>query len=263
MRLTFRDKQRLQRLTGLPVLRHLIQVHDPEMNTDQDYWKNAGWASRTHPLEISLLGRRVLSLSYQVAVEDVYLNRNHAQFLGWLEELIATATVPPLDADSRVLEAGCNVGGLLRELQRRHGCEVYGLDIAEDAIRFARERVFAGNPRATFLVQDVLEPGFFARFETGFFSHAFCLSHLVHVPNTDAKSVYIEELKRIARVVVLYERMATPERPARPGRHYRDYERDHGFTLFRSYDKPAVKPRQPRKPVGLYYHVSGDPRRHA
>lgn len=256
MPLSLRSKQRLQQIAGLPLLRRLVRVSDRAVATDQDYWRNAAWASDAHPLDVSVLGRHLFSLSYRAAVEDGYLNRDHAHFLGWLDDLVAEGKVPPLGPDSRVLEPGCNVGGLLRELWQRHGCEVYGLDISEPAIRLARERVFPANPRATFFVQDVLETGFFARFEDGFFSHAFCLSHLVHVPNVEAKRVYVEELKRVARAVVLYERMATPERPARPGRHYRDYEREHGFTLFRSVDKPNQNPDKPRKPIGMYYHVA-------
>ncbi|MEW5911550.1 MAG: class I SAM-dependent methyltransferase [Thermodesulfobacteriota bacterium] len=179
----------------------------------------------------------MLRLYYSTSLEDVYAQRGNPLLERGLAEMLKKQLVPPLNRDSRVLESGCNVGGFLSYLAQRYGCEIHGLDISAEAIEYARNTMFADYPRATFYCQDVLEHQFFDRFPTNHFSHTFCISHLVHIPNGSAKRAYINQLKRISRCVIFFERMPREDKPAADTRYTEDYAAEYGFTLYHKYPK--------------------------
>lgn len=51
-----------------------------------------------------------------------------------------------IDGSSHVLDVGCGCGNLLIELAKRHGCGGAGLDLSEERIKFAREKLAAEGP---------------------------------------------------------------------------------------------------------------------
>jgi ubiquinone/menaquinone biosynthesis C-methylase UbiE len=154
--------------------------------------------------------------------------------------------IPAVRKESRVFEPGCNVGAILKQMHERYGCQVFGLDISEESITFARE-IFKSVPGAAFTAGDVLSTEFFGRLPDDYFTLSYSVSHLIHVPNGEAKDRYVSELKRISRCVVLNERIRGSKEPASPGKNFQDYEKEYGFRLFRQIRK------RNKYPAGVFY----------
>jgi SAM-dependent methyltransferase len=95
----------------------------------------------------------------------------------------------PYCAGKRVLDAACGVGygtSLLSEQAR----EVVGLDLSEDAIRYARERY--GAPNVEFRVADLLDP----QLDSDAFDVVVSFETIEHVPDRDS---YLTHLSRALR----------------------------------------------------------------
>ena len=181
---------------------------------------------------------RLWSYRYKTSLGAIYLERANQAFLTALQDMIDSGCIDPITPHDRVFESGCNVGAVLRQIRDRYGCAVSGLDISENAIKFMRESVFSPDEGAECFTGDVRNTAFFERFVDNTFSHTFCVAHLVHVPNGPDKTRTIEELKRISRNVVLFERIHSASDASINRLHYTDYVRDHGFTEFRVLTKP-------------------------
>ncbi|HLJ98683.1 MAG TPA: methyltransferase domain-containing protein [Streptosporangiaceae bacterium] len=57
-----------------------------------------------------------------------------------------------IDAASRVLDAGCGCGNFATYLAERFGCQVEGLDLSEERVSFATQRLASGHARVAGLV---------------------------------------------------------------------------------------------------------------
>lgn len=248
MQVSHKLKNKLLRLNAVGLLSKVLYFKEDKPLPDPKFWQETTYQGGQGRLILHLLGLPLLRLYYSTSLEDVYAKRRNPHLERGLAEMIAKRLIPPLDGRSRVLESGCNAGGFLRYLADCYGCEIHGLDISDMAIAYARDTMFAGDPRATFYCQDVLEHQFFNRFPADYFSHTFCLSHLVHVPNGPAKRAYIQQLKRISRCVIFFERMPREDKPEKETRHTEDYAAEYGFTLYRKYPKI-----HPGKWMGLFY----------
>lgn len=59
------------------------------------------------------------------------------------------AIIQQLSADSKVLDIGCGSGSFLHALRQKTGCQIFGLDLSDNAVRAARRnygiRVFCGT----------------------------------------------------------------------------------------------------------------------
>jgi len=62
-----------------------------------------------------------------------------------LDKLALIAAKLRLGPDMRVLDIGCGWGGLALYLNRHYGCEVLGVSLAPDQVKFARERAEAAG----------------------------------------------------------------------------------------------------------------------
>lgn len=57
-----------------------------------------------------------------------------------------------IDASSRVLDAGCGCGNFATYLAERFGCRVEGLDLSEERVAFATQRLTSGHAQVADLV---------------------------------------------------------------------------------------------------------------
>src|SRR3989339_249765 len=145
--------------------------------------------------------------------------------------------VLPLLPIAGIFEPGCNVGTILFQLHKMHKCEVYGMDINQDAISYAESELFSQISQSKFYVGDVLDYSFFKQFKDNFFSHTFVSSHLCHVTNCNEKEKYIKELQRISQSVIILEKIHSKNEDI--VRNLEDYEQKYGFKCFRIHRKPT------------------------
>jgi ubiquinone/menaquinone biosynthesis C-methylase UbiE len=82
-------------------------------------------------------------------------------------QILALALACGIGPDSRVLDLCCGIGGPALHLVRHLGCQLVGVDVAEDAIAIARAEAGAqGLARCTdFLVADSASPPLSERFD--------------------------------------------------------------------------------------------------
>jgi hypothetical protein len=145
----------------------------------------------------------------------------------------------------------------LHQLQNKYNCQVVGVDRDAKAIGVARNEAFKNVPDADFYVEDVLNTNLFETYPDNYFSHCFCISHLVHLQIGKKKDDLIASLKRISRNVVVYERVATKDDIAtKKNRSFQDYEKEYNFHLLRHLTKQAAKK---EKRIGVFYWTTEDP----
>jgi hypothetical protein len=180
--------------------------------TGVEWWKDDLYTRVPRWYEIVWRGRTLARLPYRESIVGNYF-KPADDVVRLVQELIAAGLVR-LDAESRIFEPGCNVGRNLWWLRRAFGCEVVGMDVSARAIETAVTKLWKGVDRARFVVGDVLAPDALAGFPTGHFDLALTRWHLIHVPAGPCKIAYVQELKRIARTLLVLE----PVRPEAVGR---------------------------------------------
>lgn len=236
-------------MNKIPLISRFLKVTAVfALEKNKEFWEAEG-PIRNNRLEFVLFGKKIYCINFMINVGDIYLYRDNSDFFKNIDEMIERGIIAPIKKDDRVFEPGCNVGGILRQIQLRYKCEVYGLDISANAIEIAKESIFNNNSRAHLCVGDVLSYDF-AQFEDNYFSHVFCVSHLAHIRKGTDKDHYLEELKRIAQNVVLLEKITT-NIPENKKIFYEDYSIRYGFALYKKWKKH--KNSNPNY-VGLYYY---------
>lgn len=140
-----------------------------------------------------------------------------------------------LDSSSHVLDVGCGCGNFLMGIARRTGCRGVGLDLSEERIKFAREKL-AG------------EPGLDLRFDHGSatelpypdgeFSHAVSQDALFLVPDKPRSHAEIFRVLRPGGVLAFSDFLQPkPEVSARARRHVYDRVRWNGGFSFLGYQQ--------------------------
>ena len=170
---------------------------------------------------------------------DIYLDRKYKSFHKDIKALVEIGYIPPITADSKIFEPGCNVGKMLFQMHNIYNCSIYGMDISQDAISYAETELFSKVIKSKFYVGDVLNYTFFEQFKDNYFSHTLVSSHLVHVKNCAEKENYIRELHRISQSVIILEKVFSKNEDIK--RNFEDYEKKYGFRCFRIRRKPANK----------------------
>ena len=122
-----------------------------------------------------------------------------------IRELTTAGIVPALDARSRVLEGGCNLGRNLWAIRQAFQSDVTGMDISPTAIKTAREKIWAKLDRVTLVEDNVLTSKWFDGVPDRHFDLAFTRWHLIHIPRGPEKSKYLENLKRISKTFIILE----------------------------------------------------------
>jgi ubiquinone/menaquinone biosynthesis C-methylase UbiE len=95
-------------------------------------------------------------------------------------------------ARRRALEIGCGPGRLMLPLSR-HFDEIYGVDISDEMIRIARERL-QSVPKAHLLVNN---GGDLAPFENDYFSFVYSYIVFQHIPSKEIVFNYLREIQRV------------------------------------------------------------------
>ncbi len=139
-----------------------------------------------------------------------FRSAQHRVILNDIQKLISNGSISNIDENSRILEVGCNTGGLITKILKRYPAEFYGIDIDAKSILFA-QKAFR-RPQTQFFKRDVLTKDLFKEYPDNFFTHVFSFSHLVHIPWGEPRKEYLEELQRIGQNMVLKERIHPPRR---------------------------------------------------
>jgi SAM-dependent methyltransferase len=119
--------------------------------------------------------------------------RSAAEVVGDLEgELHRLVQLGAAGVPRRALEIGCGPGRLMLPLSR-HFDEIYGVDISDEMIRLARERL-EPVPNAHVLVNS---GGDLASFEDNYFSFVYSYIVFQHIPSREIVLNYLREIQRV------------------------------------------------------------------
>jgi ubiquinone/menaquinone biosynthesis C-methylase UbiE len=94
----------------------------------------------------------------------------------------------------RALEIGCGPGRLMKPLSRHFG-EIHGVDVSDEMIRLARERL-ADTPHAHFHATDGASLGQFADES---FEFVYSYAVFQHIPSRDVVLEYMREIRRVLK----------------------------------------------------------------
>jgi SAM-dependent methyltransferase len=105
------------------------------------------------------------------------------------------ARLPPGDPSSRrALEVGCGPGRLMIPLSR-HFAEIHGVDVSDEMIRIAEERL-SGAPNARVHVNNGAD---LAMFEDGYFDFVYSCVVFQHIPSRQIVLNYLCEIHRVLK----------------------------------------------------------------
>ena len=120
--------------------------------------------------------------------------------------------VPAVQRNSwKALEIGCGPGRLMRPMSR-HFAEIHGVDVSDEMIARARERL-GDMPNAHLHVSDGAS---LAEFPEGSFDFAYSYAVFQHVPGRDIIAAYMREIHRVLKIGGL-ARLQFNGMPARSG----------------------------------------------
>ena len=94
----------------------------------------------------------------------------------------------------RALEIGCGPGRLMKPLSRHFG-EIHGVDVSDEMIRLARERLSAYSPRARSRHQRRQPP----QFADESFDFVYSYAVFQHIPSRDVVLEYMREIWRVLK----------------------------------------------------------------
>ncbi len=94
----------------------------------------------------------------------------------------------------RALEIGCGPGRLMKPLSRHFG-EIHGVDVSDEMIRLARERL-ADIPHAHFHATDGAS---LAQFADDSFEFVYSYAVFQHIPSRDVVLEYMREIRRVLK----------------------------------------------------------------
>src|ERR1044072_9470234 len=92
------------------------------------------------------------------------------------------------------LEIGCGPGRLMRPLARHFG-EIHGVDVSDEMIRLAQERVRGASPIRLHVTN---VPGF-SLFSPVYFDLVYSYAVFQHVPSREVVLIYFAEVRRVLK----------------------------------------------------------------
>lgn len=107
-----------------------------------------------------------------------------------------------LDANSEILELGCNLARNLIEAQCRYSCHVTGYDINKESIEKNKNR-FKEN--GNFYVADLRDVLILQQYSDRHFDLGVTMGFLMHIPQSKNKDLLISEILRICKKVCIFE----------------------------------------------------------
>ena len=169
-----------------------------------EWWEKAKYADVERPRALEWLGLKVQIPAYRRNIKDLYLQPEH-DLENVIIQMQESGVIPALSPNSRLFEPGCNVGRNLLYLRKKYGCEVVGMDISQEAIDIAVNDVWNGCDRASFMVDNVVTSSYYESIEDDWFDLCITRWLLVHIPKSEQKARFIEQLKRISKTLVILE----------------------------------------------------------
>ena len=184
-------------------------VFTNELDADQankaaSWWKEDYYTQVQRYKRIKWLGVPLLKLPYQETVDGNYWKPDN-DIVELITEMQNAGLISEISQHSKIFEPGCNVGRNLYALQQAFGCTVVGLDISEQAINLAREKYWQGNENCEFYIDNALTSDFFADIEDKAFDLVITRWHLIHIPRSQLKQAYVQNLKRVGKVLLIIE----------------------------------------------------------
>jgi ubiquinone/menaquinone biosynthesis C-methylase UbiE len=128
-------------------------------------------------------------LLYKLLLIDRHITRQREEINRTNQQILAEQL-----KGRKVLEVGCGRGSFLASLQRKHGCQCYGVDISSEMIEHAK----AHNPGPTYSVIDSAKLPFDDN-QFDFVIFTYVLHHVDDLAKT------ISEAKRVGKHVIIYE----------------------------------------------------------
>src|SRR3984957_18425156 len=136
---------------------------------------------------------------YYVAFER--RNQDEAEFLATATDVIndledELRRVPVAErAGWKALEIGCGPGRLMRPMSR-HFVEIHGVDVSDEMIGLAREKLRdLPNPHA-----HVTDGASLAQFEPESFDFVYSYAVFQHIPSRDVVFQYLREIRRVLKI---------------------------------------------------------------
>jgi len=195
----------------------IVQVKNNENNnprkaTEQDdlvekaisWWKNDEYTKVQKFKNLRWLGLTFFRIPYYETVKGIYF-KPAIDLVKIVKKMQKDKIIPSLDKNSKIFESGCNVGRNLYYLQKAFNCEVVGIDISQQAIDIAKNKIWKNREKYEFHIGNVLTTDFFDQFTDNYFDLVFTRWHLIHIPLSAEKKKYVESLKRISKILVLLE----------------------------------------------------------
>ena len=124
-----------------------------------------------------------------------YLKRNFTHPTRQKERKVFYDMFLPLDRDAHILEVGCNCGINLQILQDMGFTNLSGIDIGEDALNEAKNRL----PNANFTLGSILD----MPYDDNSYDVVFSSGVLIHQDPTNSLSVVMSEMIRCAKKYIL------------------------------------------------------------
>ena len=208
------------------------------VHTPTEWWEKAKYADVERPRTLEWLGLKMQIPAYRRSIKDSYLQPAH-DLVDVISQMQGSGIIPTLSPESKLFEPGCNVGRNLLYLRKKFGCEVVGMDISQDAIDIATNEVWKGYDRAVFLVDNVVTSSYYEAIEDNSFDLCITRWLLVHIPKSEQKTRFIEQLKRISKALVILEPFQEEQQGVIEYYHGGDYcfsydnwEDDYGLKVF-------------------------------
>ena len=127
--------------------------------------------------------------------------QNDADFFATATEVINSLeselrrVPPPQRSMWKALEIGCGPGRLMRPMSR-HFAEIHGVDVSDEMIALARERL-VDTPNAHLHVSDGAS---LAEFPDQTFDFVYSYAVFQHVPSRDVIATYMREIHRVLKI---------------------------------------------------------------
>lgn len=132
--------------------------------------------------------------------------RDTSDILEVIEELQKNKIIPDLCKVSKVLEPGCSVGQNLWQIKKKFDCQIYGVDISEEAIKRAKD-IFKNKKNCFFEKHNVLTTNYFEKLNNNYFDLILIRNHLLNMPPSNLKKNYVELLKKKTKCLVVMEQV--------------------------------------------------------
>lgn len=188
-------------------INNFTSVNDDLASHAAEWWKNDKYTQVKRFKVLTLFGIKLLYIPFKETIRGNYEQGSQQGarcVVKVIEQMQKEGLIQELKPSSIIFEPGCNVGTNLLLLQRRFGSGVVGMDISKEAITLTKE-VWKEGSNTVFLVDNVLTTNYFDTIPDNFFDLCITKWHLIHIPFSESKKRLLDSLKRVSKVLVIFE----------------------------------------------------------